>query len=230
MTTTDVDVRARQLLWLLPVHATLLGLSTLTHQPDPTTDFAGYADYVTTDAFLLSHLGASILGAGLGVVGAVAVLLHLVLDGRRPSGLLGTSLFAIGNVLLSAVFAAAAFAQPAIGRAHQAGVEEIVAVDRDVYGAPLLATAATGLLLFTSGAFLIGQAMSRRPGLRVAGRVYAAALPVFALAGFTVLGLQPVAAFVAAAAAVVVAVRLPRSGHDLELVAGGRSAPGASTT
>ncbi|MFC5175152.1 hypothetical protein [Nocardioides taihuensis] len=217
---TPIDVHARHLLWLLPVHATLLGLSTLTHQPDPTTDFAGYADYVTTDLFLVSHLGASILGAGLGAVGAVAVLLHLALDGRRPSGLLGTSLFVVGNVLLTAVFAAAAFAQPAIGRAHQAGVEEIVAVDRDVYGAPLLATAATGLLLFTGGAVLLGRALSRRPGLRLAGRVYATAVPAFALAGFTVQAMQPVAGFVAAAAAVVVAVRLPRSGPELQLGSG----------
>lgn len=30
-------------LWLLPIYAVLLGLSTLTHQPDPATDFAAFA-------------------------------------------------------------------------------------------------------------------------------------------------------------------------------------------
>ena len=33
---------------------------TLTHQPDPTTDFAAYAGYVTTPVFLVSHREASI--------------------------------------------------------------------------------------------------------------------------------------------------------------------------
>jgi mannose/fructose/N-acetylgalactosamine-specific phosphotransferase system component IIC len=59
---------ARIGLWLLPAYGFLLGLSTLTHQP-PVADFDAYARYVTTDVFLVSHLGASILGAALAVLG-----------------------------------------------------------------------------------------------------------------------------------------------------------------
>jgi hypothetical protein len=51
----------RRGIWLLPVYALLLALSTVTHQPDYTTDFAGYSRYVTTGGFLASHLVASIL-------------------------------------------------------------------------------------------------------------------------------------------------------------------------
>jgi hypothetical protein len=55
---------ARIGLWLLPVYGILLGLSTLTHQP-PIEDFDAYARYVTTDVFLVSHLGASIFRCGV---------------------------------------------------------------------------------------------------------------------------------------------------------------------
>jgi len=68
---------ARIGLWLLPAYGFLLGLSTLTHQP-PVADFDAYARYVTTDVFLVSHLGASILGAALAVLGVVAVTAYLV--------------------------------------------------------------------------------------------------------------------------------------------------------
>lgn len=56
----------------------LLAVSTLTHQPDYKTDFEGYADYVTTTPFLVSHLLASIGGAALGVIGAIALVALLV--------------------------------------------------------------------------------------------------------------------------------------------------------
>jgi hypothetical protein len=65
---------ARLGLWLIPVYGVLLALSTLTHQPDYDTDFQSYAEYITTDRFLASHLGASIAGAALGLLGVVAAL------------------------------------------------------------------------------------------------------------------------------------------------------------
>ena len=125
---------ARAGLWLLPVYGVLLTLSTLTHQPDPETDFAGYSRYVTTDLFLASHLGASILGAGLGLVGLVAALLLLVRGPAAVPALVATALTIVANTLLTAVFAAAAFAQPAIGRAFLAGDETARDIDADVYG------------------------------------------------------------------------------------------------
>ena len=38
-------------LWALPVWSILLFLSTLTHQPDPETEFGEFARYVTTTQF-----------------------------------------------------------------------------------------------------------------------------------------------------------------------------------
>ncbi len=64
-------------LWLLPVYGLLLAVSTVTQQPDVETDFAGYARYITTGEFLLSHLVASIGGAALAVLGVMAAAVFL---------------------------------------------------------------------------------------------------------------------------------------------------------
>jgi hypothetical protein len=68
---------SRLALWCLPVWALLLGLSTLTHQPDYEVEFDAYARYITTDRFLLSHIFASTVGAGIGTIGLVALFILL---------------------------------------------------------------------------------------------------------------------------------------------------------
>ncbi|MGD9526497.1 hypothetical protein [Pseudonocardia sp.] len=196
----------RATLWLLPLHAALLALGTLTHQPDPKAAFDAYARYVTTAVFLASHLGASILGAALGVLGVVAAAAYLR---PGPATYLAVAGTVIGNVVTSAVFGAAAFAQPAVGRAHLRGSPDAAVIDADVYGLPLVATAATGVLLLVVGAIAFGTAVARR-GLRAAGTAYAVLLPVFVVAGFTAQVAQPVAATGLAVAAAVIAARLPR--------------------
>ncbi|HSE08849.1 MAG TPA: hypothetical protein VLB29_09290 [Nocardioidaceae bacterium] len=197
-------------LWLLPLHAALLALSTLTHQPDPATDFEGYARYITTDVFLLSHLVASIGGAALGCVGAVAALGFLVRSRSAAVATLGTVLFIVANVLLTAIFSAAAFTQPAIGRAFLDGDAGMRALNDDVYGTPLLLTALFALLLFSAAGILLGKAFAGQATLRWPGIVYAVALPTFAIPGFVVGMFQPIAAAAAAVATVLVAIRLPR--------------------
>src|SRR5260370_25894611 len=64
---------ARPGLWALPVWAALLFLGTLTHQPSWKTHLADWSRYVTTPQFLASHLVASILGAGIGALGMIAL-------------------------------------------------------------------------------------------------------------------------------------------------------------
>ena len=198
-------------LWLLPVHAALLALSTITQQPDPSTDFEDYARYITTDVFLVSHLGASIGGAALGCVGALSALAFLVRTRTATLAALGTTLFVVANVLLTAIFSAAAFTQPAIGRAFLDGDESMRAFDEDVYGTPLLVTAMIGLLLFATAGILLGRAIARQESLRWPGIVYAVALPAFAILGFLIGILQPIAGAAAAVAGVVIALRLPRA-------------------
>ena len=176
---------ARRGLWALPVWAALLLAGTLTHQPDARTDFPAYARYITTDSFLLSHLGASILGAGIGTLGFTALAVRLA--GRRPRLALWALVAAVlGNTLITAVFGVAAFAQPAIGRAFLAGQSAAAtALNADVYGPALFATALPGLLLFTAGLVLFGVAVARTGDLpRWAGIGLAAGAPLFAVVGF----------------------------------------------
>lgn len=75
--THQVRTFARRAIWVLPVWAALLFFGTLTHQPDPQTAFGDFAAYVTTDRFLASHLLNSILGAAIGSIGVIGLMLLL---------------------------------------------------------------------------------------------------------------------------------------------------------
>jgi hypothetical protein len=201
---------ARRGIWLLPVYALLLALSTVTHQPDYTTDFAGYSRYVTTGGFLASHLVASILGAALGVVGTVSLAVLLARGRSATPAMLGLACTLVGNVLFTAIFAAAAFAQPAIGQAWLDGAHSVAeSVNSAVYGPPLFATFAVGAPLFIAGAILLGVAVVRRsPKMRWAGIGYAVFLPLFLVSGFLFDVVQPLMAVFLLAATVVIARRL----------------------
>lgn len=198
-------------LWLLPIYAVLLALSSLTHQPDPDTDFEAFARYVTTDIFLASHVLASITGAALGTIGAVAALAFLLRGPAVRAAVAGVVLTITGNVLTTAVFGVAAFAQPALGRAYLNGTPGASAMYDDVYGTPLLATVGVGLLMLIAGAISLGSAIARTDReVHWAGIGYAVFLPLFAVTGFLFSSAQPVAAAALAVAAVVIAIRLPR--------------------
>lgn len=196
--------------WLIPVYALLLALSTLTHEPDHAEDFEAWSLYVTTDVFVVSHVGGSILGAGLGLVGTVCAMVLMLRGPAAGAALVAAALTIVGNVLFTSVFSAAAYAQPAIGRAFLGGMPGAKGVYDDVYGPPLLTAFALGAVSFVVGALLFGRALARTaPSLRWAGWTYGASLVVFLVAGFTVSFLQPVAGAVACVVGVVVALRLP---------------------
>jgi len=209
---SPLDRYAAPALWLLPTYGVLLALSTLTHQP-PITDFDAYARYVSTDVFLVSHLVASIGGAALAAVGAAAALVFL---GRGPAvraAAIGTALTLVALVVMASAFGSAAFVQPGIGRAHLAGAPDMAALNLDTaYGPALVGTIGVSMLLFVSGAVVLGTAIARTaPGLRWAGTAYAVALPLFVVAGLALHALQPLMGLVVALATAVVARRLPRS-------------------
>ena len=68
---------AWRLTWLLPVWGAVTIPATLSQQPDAKTDFAAYADYITTTWFLLGHLVGSIAGTVLGILGIVGLTVIL---------------------------------------------------------------------------------------------------------------------------------------------------------
>ena len=201
---------ARAGLWLIPVYGVLLALGTLTSQPDYETDFRGYAEYITTDRFLASHLGASIGGAALGLLGVLALLAFLARGPAVTAAIVGAAATIVGNVLVTAVFGAAAFAQPAIGRAYLGGAPGVPELNEDVYGTPLFATAGVGLLFFVVGGTLLAFAIARVGGaMRWAGIVYGVSIALFVIGFLTFRLAQPAGGLLLAAVGVVIALRLP---------------------
>lgn len=173
---------ARWMLWALPIWALMLLLSVATRQPDPQSRFEEFAQYVTTDRFLLSHLINSILGAAIGSVGFVALLLYLSTGKSSGRALVATTAMVAGNTLTAAIFGVAAFAQPALGRAFLGNNGDAVALYDDIYGAPLFGMAMLGLLLFIVGGILAGLAVSASGKFpRWVGWLLAVSIPLFAV-------------------------------------------------
>jgi hypothetical protein len=218
---------ARIGLWSLPLYAVLLGLSTLTHQP-PVSDFDAYARYVTTDVFLISHLGASIFGAATAILGAVAVTTYLVRGRAARTAVVGLVLTTVTNVFMAAAFGSAAFVQPGIGRAHLAGVPGMPALNADTaYGPAFFATALTASFFLIVSAAVLGTAIARTDRrLRRVGIAYPVLLAAFTLSGFAFQPVQAYTGFALAAATAALAVRLPRVvAHAAPDRAAGRPTP-----
>ena len=66
-------------LWALPIYGVANLVSTLSSQPDyhHLKNWPAYARYIHTPGFLASHLGLSILGAGIGLLGFTALFVYL---------------------------------------------------------------------------------------------------------------------------------------------------------
>ena len=194
-------------LWALGVYGVLLAASTITHQPDYTTDFPSYANYVTTQQFLLSHLIGSIAGAAFGLIGGAALL---VLAGQFAPQLAGWGFvtWTFAQVGLVSVFGVAAFFQPAIGRAFLGGAgEAATAINEEVYGGTLFAVAGLSMLLFIAGAVLLGMAARRTPTLPSwAGVTFAASAVVFVFGFLFIDVVQPVGGLGIAAAGIGLSV------------------------
>ncbi|MEV4282480.1 hypothetical protein [Actinoplanes xinjiangensis] len=205
---------ARAGLWALPAYGLLLGLSTWTHQPS-IDDFDAYARYITTDVFLASHLGASILGAALAILGAIAVTTLIARGRAAGTAISGLVLTTVANVFLAATFGSATFVQPGIGRAHLAGTPGMPALNADTaYGPAFFATALTATFLLIVSAIVLGTAIARTDRrLRWHGIAYAVLLPAFAITGFVLQPAQPWTGFALAATTAALAVRLRRTGR-----------------
>ena len=183
--THQVRTFARGAIWALPVWAAMLFLGTLTHQPDPQTAFDAFAAYVTTTGFLVSHLLNSILGAAIGSVGVIGLVLFLQDSKAAGQAVTGMVATVVANTLTSSIFGAAAFAQPAMGRLFLAGQENALDFYNNVYAAPLFITALVSLLLFIIGGIFTGIAIARSrrwPGWT--GWVYAITTTLFVLSNF----------------------------------------------
>jgi hypothetical protein len=174
-------------IWALPIFAFLLGVGTITHQPPPETDLAGWSRYVTTDEFLASHLVASIGGAVFGAVGVIALGLVLMRRGSVRLGLAGLLTGVSGNILITSVFGVAAYTQPAVGRFYLAGHHELAqGLYYDATQPTALVVVALVSIVLLSACFIVfGVAVARMAGLpRIAGIGLAVSIVLFAVVGF----------------------------------------------
>lgn len=201
---------ARAGLWLLPIYGALTLLATLTHQPDPATDFGAWSRYVTTDRFYASHLVASILGLGLGTLGVVALGV-LLAGGRRPkAALTAISAHVLGASGVFALFGLAAFAQPAMGRAFLDGQTAARGWYDAMFNQPTtLVPALVALLIFSAAAPIMSAALAAdRRVPRWAVIAFAAAGPMIGLFGVAVGLLQPIGSALLVISGSVIAARL----------------------
>jgi hypothetical protein len=224
---SELDRWARRWVWALPAWGALLALSTITHQPSARTDFATYADYVTTPQFLVSHFGASLFGAALGVVGAFALAILVINRGGGRAVLRGVVAFVLGQTLTTSIVGVAAFFQPAIGDAYKSG-ESIAApaIEAAVYGRNILITAGIGILALMVGAILMARGARSAAGARTwATRTFAIAMVVFPVAGQSIQVVQPIAGLALAVSTGAIAWSLVRTaapaGRPIALVPAG---------
>jgi hypothetical protein len=201
--------------WLLPTFGLLLALSTIRQQPPVQSDFEGYARFVTTGEFLLSHLVASIGGAALAILGVCSVFVLLAGGHFRRAALIGTIITLIAQVYLASAFGSAAFVQPGIGRAYLRGETAAAqTLNADTaYGPAFMATAGFAVLLWLIGTVFLVVALIRiSPRLRVAGILYALSAPLFIWSGqVDLIPLQQaLAGLLLTVAAVIIALRLPK--------------------
>ena len=203
----------------------------MTHQPNPTTDLAGWSRYVTTPEFLASHLVASILGAAIGALGLVALGAVLASRGHPRAGLwvMVTGVFA--NVVSAAGFGIAALAQPAIGRDYLAGhtAQASLLVKTVVNGEWMNVTAITGGVLLIASAVIAGVAVARTGSLPgAAGIGFAISVVLLAIGAIPDNFLQSIATALMIASTVWIAAAAGRRGAPARVATVGDTIPAGS--
>ena len=181
MNSKNISHWIRAGLWALPASALLTAWATLEPQPDQQRDPDGWARFVSSDAYQLSHIFGSTAGTILAIFGVFALGCCLA-NGRVGRLALAAMVTAVaGTALLLVPAAISTFAMPAIGRAYLAGHEDVMQLEfpGSMTGAFLL-----GLLLAFLGNVLLGVAVWRSHVLpRWAGALWAAGAVVFYVLG-----------------------------------------------
>jgi hypothetical protein len=168
----------------LPIYGLLTSFGTLTHQPDPNSDFEAWARYVSTTTYLVSHLVSSILGTILLIFGVFALGAYLATTRAGRLGLVAMVITITASGLMLTIFGASTFTVPAIAEAYLAGYQDVTVVD---FGSVTTTTLGLSSLLFFVGNILLGVAVWRSGTLpRWAGAIYAAGFPLLALLGFII--------------------------------------------
>lgn len=144
----------------LPVSGLLTAWSSLTPQPDQTTDPEGWARFVSTPSYFVSHLVGSVGGTILAIFAIFALGTYLA---RTRAGRLALSAMVItifGHALLLVPAVISTFATPAIGQAYLSGLADVMRIE---FSDALILTFLLGLVLAFVGSLLLGVALWQSP-------------------------------------------------------------------
>lgn len=166
---------------VLPVYALLTAWSSLEPQPDQVNDAEGWAEFVSSDSYLISHVLGSTGGTILAIFGFFALGIYLATGRSRRLALSATVLAVAGQALLLVPAAISTFATPAIGQAYLAGVPGVMDIQ---FPDAMTVFFMLGLLFAFVGSILLGVVMLRtRIVPRLAGAAWLAATVTFYLVG-----------------------------------------------
>lgn len=212
--TTASDRSVGRGVWLLPVFGILTLWATITHQPSPTTEFASWARFVTTDEFLAKHLVGSIFGLALNIVGVASLTWVVLAVGRHVrAAMWGFTLTVLGSAGLLAGFGVAAFAQPAIGNLEAQQFSGAQDLYNDVYGIPTFVTLIGGGVLLSIATILLARAAAAIDGSpRWARITYGASGPLIAFLGVAFGPFQTLGSLAAVAGGIGIALAVRRTG------------------
>ena len=168
----------------LALYGVLTFWSAIDPQPDPTTHYEAWSQYVTTDYYLIKHLFGSVLGMILAMLGTVALGARLANSRAGRLGLVAMVIAFLGYALFLTVGGVSTFAAPQEGQAYLAGIEEYAQLP------PILAISAQSVLVLLAplllfvGNVLLGVAIWRSGTLpRWAGALWVAAQVFMLLLG-----------------------------------------------
>ena len=186
----------------LALYGALTFWTALDPQPDPNTDYEAWAQYVSTNYYVLKHLFGSILGLVFALFGTFALGAYLSRSRAGRLGLVAMVITVFGYALFLPVMGVATFAAPGEGQAYLAGDEEFAEITSTGFAATmqtLLVLLVPALLLV--GNVLLGVAVWRSGTLpRWAGALWAVAAVLMLLLG------QVVAIFLTGSTPVTVGV------------------------
>jgi len=168
----------------LPVYGLLTAWSSLTPQPDQTTDPEAWAQFVSTPSYLVSHLVGSVGGTILAIFAIFALGVYLAPTRAGRLALAAMVVTVLGQALLLVPAVISTFATPAIGQAYLSGQRDVMQVQ---FSDTLTFTFLLGLLLALVGSLLLGVAMWRSNALpRGAAVLWIIANTIFYLLGVVI--------------------------------------------
>jgi hypothetical protein len=160
----------------LPIYGALTFWASLNPQPNPDTHFAEWAQYVTTDAYVIKHVLGSALGLICAVFGTLALGAFLTRGRGSNLALAAMSVCLLGMTLFLILMGVSTFAAPMQGHAFIAGIEEFAQLPA-TFADTVLGMLFLGVIAFNLlGNLLLGAAIWRSGALpKWTGAVWAVA-------------------------------------------------------